>query len=127
VVTAVAALDAEWRQGLQDGAAAEGGVADIGRVAAPTLDAIDGLLMNYVAVRRTLMEHGLEAIEPVLGKRLSERDLLPGAHRIIGGEAASGVYEVRSSGLRLREGGCVLAPASVARIGAPGGASDAEA
>lgn len=95
------------------------GLADLGRRLAPTLEAIEGLMLNYMRVRRVLAEHRLMPIEPVLGNVRDAGQLAAGTHRIIGASLGSGFHEVVSLGLRLADSGEVIAPAAVAPISNP--------
>jgi len=106
----------EWHE-LRDGdSSVPGGVLDIVRRLAPTLDAIDGVILHYLRLRRVLAAHGLEPVEASLARLTVGTELIAGAHRVVGGAAAQGQFEVRSHGLRMRNEGVVLVPANVVQL-----------
>lgn len=112
---ALATRSTEWHELTDNRNRVVGGVMDLARRLAPTLDAIEGLFLNYMRVRRILMQHGLAPVEPVLGNTRDARELVPGTHRVIGLSIADGTYEVLTLGLRTAAGGEVVVPATVAR------------
>jgi hypothetical protein len=90
--------------------------ADFTRRISVVLDAIDGVVLNYMRVRRVLSDHGLEAVEPLLGRCLSFDKLISGNHRVLGTGVADMPHEIQTSGLKDVETDSVITPASVAPI-----------
>lgn len=117
LATAVAARTTVYQELLEQEAAATGGLADLARRLAPTLEAIEGVFLNYARVRRALSAHGLVPVEPILGASRPAAELVPGAHRVLGVSVTDGEYEVHTQGIRLGSSGDVLTPAIVARRG----------
>jgi hypothetical protein len=111
---AVGTRAAEWEEIMTRRQVGAGGVVDLARRLAPMLEAIEGLLLNYMRVRRVLAAHGVAPLEPVLGNTREAKELIPGAHRVAGLGVVQGTYEVLTQGMRT-EAGDVIIPAVVAR------------
>ncbi|MES2177844.1 MAG: hypothetical protein V4550_08240 [Gemmatimonadota bacterium] len=115
LTAAVASRSAEWRELSTRQSTVSGSIVDLARRLAPTIEAIDGLILNYGRVRHVLGAHGLAPIEPVLGQRHGLSHLTPGAHRVVGLSLGEGIYEVQTHGMKLADSGDVVVPAAVAR------------
>lgn len=111
---AVGTRSAEWKEITARRDASAGGAVDLARRLAPTLEAIEGVLLNYMRVRHVLAAHGLAPVEPILGNVRATKELIPGTHRVVGLGIAEGTYEVLTHGVRLT-GGEIIVPAVVAR------------
>lgn len=115
----VAARATEMDEVTARGPLAPTGVVSLTRRLAPTFEALEGLLLNYMRLRRVLSTHGLTAVEPSLGNTRDARDLEPGTHRVMGLSIEDGAYEVQTQGFRLAVTGEVVVPATVAKRADP--------